>query len=201
MKLFLVCLLTLFFTGCASMPDAIEHGSIVQTVAKDGTRTTENRSDYSQYVATKAQLAAAPLFKLTCPASGCMIASLEVANPHAARDIAAPAPPPKIESAAVGVMREFKEALLGLAPIGMAATVGHTTAKIFSAFGGSVESIAGKIQAPQASVTTTTSNATTNTNSGNTSTTSNTNSGNTISTTTTTTNPQTTPTPVTVKPI
>ncbi len=201
---FILCFLIALCAGCASTPDAIEHGSIVQTVAKDGTRTTENKSDYAAYVAIKAQLAAAPLFRVTCPVSGCQFASLEVANPHAATDIAAPAPPPKIESSAVGVAREFKEALLGLAPVAMAATVGNTVGKIFSAFGGSVENIAGKIQAPQANVTTTTtSNATTNTNSGNTTTTSNTNSGNTTtSTTTTTTNPApvTTP-PATVKPI
>lgn len=203
---FTLCFLIALLAGCASVPEGIEHGSVVQTVAKDGTRTTENRSDYAAYVVAKTQLAAAPLFKITCPTTGCNFASLEVANPHAASDIAAPAPPPKIESAAVGVMREFKEMLQSAMPVAMAATVGHTTAKIFSAFGGSVENIAGKIQAPQANVTTTTtSNATnnTNTNSGNTTTTSNTNSGNTTtSTTTTTTNPApvTTP-PATVKPI
>lgn len=182
-----ITLLFIALTLAACSTPAVEHGSVIETTIKsDGSRVVvENRSDYANYANTKLELAKKNLFEMECPPQGCTFLKLAVANPNAGSDIKEPAAPPKVESAAVGVAREIKETI-GLAmPVAMAATVGHTVGKLFTAFGGSVESIAGKIQAPQANVTTTnTSNvATTNTNSGNT--TSNTNSGNTTTSTST----------------
>lgn len=174
--------------GCETIKPA-EHGSVIETTVKaDGSKViVENRSDYANYTNTKFELAKKPLFSMECPAEGCRFAKLEVANPNAGADIKEPAPPPKQESVAVGVAREIKETLGILAPVGMAATVGHTVNRIFASFGGTVTQMATTIQAPQPNVTTTnvanTTNTTTNTNSGNTSNTANTNSGNTTSTT------------------
>lgn len=173
----------LALTGCEHMPKAVEQGSVTKT-EKDGAKI-ENLSDYAAYVKTKSELANKPLFEMVCPAAGCVISSLKVNNPNAAGDIAAPAPPPKQESAFVGVMREVKETVLGLQPLGIAAVVGRSVEKMADRQAAANEAIAGKIQAPAANVTTTNTSTvnTANTNSGNTTT--STNSGNTATTTTT----------------
>lgn len=177
-----------FLAGCATAP--IEQGSIIQTKLADGSTRTENRSDFAAYAEAKRELASKPLFEMTCPSTGCVLASLKVNNPGAGSDLAAPAPPPKVESPLVGFMRELKETVGLLTPIGMAGTVGHAVGGIFAAFADSTEEIADKIQAPQANVTNnidkSRTTAVTNTNSHNR--TENTNSGNTTTTSTTTTN-------------
>lgn len=149
--------------GCATDPKPLDHGSVIQTTVKsDGSRTVvENRSDYGNYANTKLELARKNLFEMECPLDGCKFTRLTVANPSAGNDIAAPAPPPKIENSAVGVARELKELTLGLMPAFMVHTAARTVSNIFSAFGGTTSDIAGKIQTPQANVTTNTTNTNT----------------------------------------
>lgn len=178
-------------------------------------------TDYTEYAKAKLALAAKPLFELECPPEGCIVKALRVHNPHAGSDIAAPAAPPRVESAAVGVAREFKETLFGLTPFAIAYTTGNTVAKIFKESSQANVALASRIQAPQANqtinvtgsnsaaafggaasstgpVTTTTSTATTNTTSTSTATT-NTNSGNTTTATNTNSgNTTTTTTPTTI---
>jgi hypothetical protein len=141
--------------GCNTLPDqATDHGSVVKTTVKqDGAREViENKSDYAAYASAKLELAGKPLFKLTCPPSGCVLASLEVSAPGTGGELAAPAPPPKVEHPFVGAVRETKELLLGLQPLAIAATSGHFVARVFDSFGRSSESIASRIQAPAPSI-------------------------------------------------
>jgi hypothetical protein len=135
-------------SGCATPPAT--HGSIITT---DGGKVTENRSDYANYTQAKLALATKPLFEMECPAEGCVIKSLKVNNPNAGGDIAAPAAPPRIESAAVGVAREFKETLLGMTPLAIAYTTGKTVQRIFESSNAANVSLASRIQAPQANQT------------------------------------------------
>jgi hypothetical protein len=222
----LACLIiaaVLALTGCATPPAT--HGSVITT---DGGGVTENRSDYANYTQAKLALATKPLFEMECPTEGCVIKSLKVNNPNAGGDIAAPAAPPKVESAAVGVAREFKETLLGLTPLAVAYTTGKTVQRIFESSNATSVSLASRIQAPQANQTinvtgsnssaafggsassvgpvtntTTTNTTSTVTRTNNSSAVTNTNSGNTATTTTTNTNSgntttTTTPTTTTV---
>jgi hypothetical protein len=131
-------------SGCTTPPAT--HGSIITT---DGGKITENRSDYANYTQAKLALAAKPLFELECPTEGCVLKALRVNNPNSGGDIAAPAAPPKIESAAVGVAREFKETLLGVTPLAIAYTTGKTVQRIFESANAANVSIASRIQAPQ----------------------------------------------------
>jgi hypothetical protein len=156
MKAFLAAIAAVFaLAGCSSLPDqATEHGSVTRTVVKrDGSReVTENASDYAAYTKAKLELAGKPLFRLTCPTTGCVIASLEVSAPNSGGDLAAPAAPVKVEHAAVGIARELKETVLGLQPLAVATTVGRTVTRVFDSFGRSNEMIAARIQAPQPNV-------------------------------------------------
>lgn len=107
------------------------------------------KSDYSYYAEAKAAAAAKPLFEMECPSEGCIVKALRVNNPNSAADaIAAPAPPPRVEHAVVGVMREAKEMLLGLAPSAVGIVGAKTVAKVFDSFGSTSVAIANKIQAP-----------------------------------------------------
>lgn len=82
----------------------------------------EDRSDYAAYAAAITAARANPpkAFDLECPPAGCVFTRLTAYQTGGAHnDIAPPAPPPKPEHAAVGVIREVKETILGIAPFAM----------------------------------------------------------------------------------
>lgn len=153
--------------GCGlfqTKDDAVDHGSVIRTTTKpDGSiERVENLSDQAAYYRAKSEIAGKPLFRMACPAEGCKFASLEVSSPNSAGDIAAPAPPPKVENAVVGVVRELKEGILGLAPIAAPVAIVQGMARygtrIANRFGDSIDTIATNVSRPN-QVTVTGSNS------------------------------------------
>lgn len=143
--------------GCSSVPEvATEQGSVVKTTTGgDGRKEVlENKSDYAVYVEARLSAMARPLFEMTCPATGCVIASLKVGHPGGGgAELSAPVPVQPPAHPVVGFMREVKETLLGLMPVAMAATTGHYVSKVFDSFGATNAAMAAQIQAPAPNVT------------------------------------------------
>lgn len=119
----LVGLIALTLCGCASSTKKEDAHTLMQADVLDQAKAA----------------VAAPLFKLTCPATGCIIASLEVANPAAAAQMAevmrvamTPQPSPGLQ-AFVATM----DAVKSLGAIGL---VAHgVTSVVSSIVGGQVQ--------------------------------------------------------------
>lgn len=101
MKIIATLFLSLFLAGCAGTPtQATDQGSVVKTNA-DGSKV-ENLSDYAIYakIATESK----PMFEMTCPPQGCVIASLKVNAPMDKNALQAPQVP---ESASTVLVKGF----------------------------------------------------------------------------------------------
>lgn len=91
-RITLSSLVAIGLAACESAPkEATEQGSVIHTKA-DGSKV-ENRSDYADYANVKLKLAERPLFEMTCPPQGCVVASLKVNNPTSGADILPPVKP------------------------------------------------------------------------------------------------------------
>jgi hypothetical protein len=101
-----VGIVSFVMAGCSTMPDAVDQGSVVKTTVKtDGSKDIiENLSDYAIYAKHAGEKQ--PLFEMTCPANGCVLASLKVNSPDSGSKLAGP---PKSTSAimAEGFMGMF----------------------------------------------------------------------------------------------
>lgn len=143
----LAMVLMLGLSGCATKPTAPTVEDTIKAGIVDGAVAA----------------AKAPLFKMTCPVTGCLFGSLEVGNPGGAAQMAeivkvAMAPQPSEAS------QNFRAVIGVLGQVGTIGLVSHAAASIFGKISDGYVGIASKIQAPGAITTTTnTMNATTNT--------------------------------------
>lgn len=157
MRAALAALLVLSIGACATTAEK-------DAAVKDAQAQTVMKADLLDTAKTAA---AAPLFKLTCPPTGCILASLEVGNPAAAAQMAevvkvAFTPQPSVGAA---IAHEFFDTVRTLGPIGLVShgisTIMHdvTSAQTATASAGfsANSAIASHIPQPGA-VTTTTNN-------------------------------------------
>lgn len=94
--------------GCNTLPsEATAQGSLSRTITKkDGSvETTSNKSDYAAYLDKVGE--SKPIFEMSCPASGCVIASLKVNAPNSGGKVAPPSVPKSFATA-------FTDGLFGL---------------------------------------------------------------------------------------
>lgn len=127
--------------GCSSMQKVDKPGFTEEVLAKDGTRTSRTMTKEAQFNETVKQIASVPLFELTCPATGCIMTSLKVAQPLGGQLqgllVQPKEAPPELHPAAQ-VAREFfqplKELGLALGPawiVGGVAKAGYASLERF----------------------------------------------------------------------
>lgn len=141
MKTLSICILAIIgLSGCATKPQTVTPEDTIKAGLVD-----------AAVAASKA-----PLFKLTCPASGCIISSLEVGNPAGAAQLADTikvAMTPHTSEAS----ENFRVAMGVVGQLGVWGIGANAVSNIFGSITNGFVNVAGKIQAPGSITTTTTS--------------------------------------------
>lgn len=136
----IVVAIALALTGCASKPTVATPEDVTRAGLMDGAIAA----------------AKAPLFKLTCPTTGCIISSLEVGNPSGAAQLADTikvAMTPHTSEAS----ENFRVAMGVVGQLGVWGIGANAVSNIFGSITNGFVNVAGKIQAPGSITTTTTS--------------------------------------------
>lgn len=152
-KLLIAALAAFLVVGCTTpAPRAKDAAFTEETLNKDGTRVTVTKTSEVVHNEIVKELVSRPLVKITCPPSGCVLASFEVGQPlqgqvkdliYQPREA-----PPELHPVAQftrELMQPTKEILLAIGPAGI---VAGAMGRAFNTFGGTVSSMAREIQAP-----------------------------------------------------